>query len=604
MSLSDKINTRRLEFMAVFRSAAYLHGMLIPSSNWSPATFLDRQAKKRPNSYAIKYQDEKITWLELQQRVDRSAQGLVKLGVKKADKVVILVDNRPEFLVMLLALSRLQAISVLINTSLVGKALIHCINIGKARICLVGSEHSEKIPPILQQLDLVTEDSVYLIQDSDIDSKQYASLLAASPFHDLAQYVNNSTAPIDKSGFPKTKATVQDICSYIYTSGTTGLPKPAIVRNQRILAGGMLMGRGMANLKPDESIFIASPLFHTAALSGGFGSSLLIGSCLVIRRHFSASAFWDDIRKHQVDVFIYIGELCRYLVNQAPRDNDRDHPLRAMVGVGLRPDVWREFIQRFGVTEICEGYGATEGTSPIYNFAAKVGMIGRKRATHALLRCDLASGELQANAAGFYEQINPGETGLLLNRVSTRTPFDGYVDASASQKKLLHNVFKKGDCYFNTGDLLTLHDDNWLSFADRLGDTFRWKGENVSTNEVAEILNSCPGVLESNVYGVEVPNNEGRAGMASINIAEDFDLTRLTNVISDNLASYQRPYFLRVQKDMEITQTFKHKKVDYQKQGFNPETISDKLYFLQKGQYCPLDKTLFEQINEGVVDLK
>jgi len=331
---------------------------------------------------------------------------------------------------------------------------------------------------------------------------------------------------------------------------------------------------------------------------------LVLGATLALRRHFSATEFWADTRKYDVNVFVYIGELCRYLVNQPETANDINHSVRAMAGVGMRPDVWRVFKKRFGIKDVHEMYGATEGAGGIFNLTGRIGMIGRKAKKQALLRCDLATGEIKRNANGFYDKVEVGETGLLIAFIDKNSPYDGYVDKEASQKKLLHGVFKKGDCYFNTGDLITLHDDDWLSFTDRVGDTFRWKGENVSTNEVAEALNVCKGIDESNVYGVDVPGNEGKAGMASLNVKPNFDIKELETIVGRSLASYQRPYFIRLQKEMRTTTTFKHQKVDYQKEGYNPSLIDDELYVLQQGRYIPLDADLFDGIKSGSIDLR
>jgi acyl-CoA synthetase (AMP-forming)/AMP-acid ligase II len=265
----------------------------------------------------------------------------------------------------------------------------------------------------------------------------------------------------------------------------------------------------------------------------------------------------------------------------------------------LRPDIWEEFQERFEIPLIREYYGATEGNSMSINMTGRAGMVGRLITGAKLIRCDLETGEPYRNARGRCEVVREGGTGLFVAPISRIIPFDGYADRGASEKKVLENVFAKGDRYFNSGDLLTLHDDDWIAFSDRVGDTFRWKGENVSTNEVAEILNGAPGVLETNVYGVEVPGSEGRAGMASVNCEPGFDIDSFAAFATANLAGYQRPVFVRLQEEMRISVTFKHQKVDYRREGYDPSKVSDPLFVLDGDRYVPLDAAAFAALQDG-----
>ena len=320
-----------------------------------------------------------------------------------------------------------------------------------------------------------------------------------------------------------------------------------------------------------------------------------------MRRRFSASQFWDDVRKFDASLFVYIGELCRYLLNAPRSANERNHRLRLAVGNGLRGDIWEAFQRRFGVPLIREFYGATEGNAPLVNFEGRPGMIGRIKIGQVLVRCDEATGEIVRNAQGLCEEVGVGERGILLVHINPLFSFDGYLDKSATQKKIVTDVFRKGDRYFNSGDLLMQHEDAWVSFADRVGDTFRWKGENVSTNEVAEILNKAPGVLESNVYGVSVPGAEGKAGMASLHVNGGFDIDKLGGYVLENFPAYQRPYFIRIQSDMRITGTFKHLKVSYRNEAYDPRKSSDPLYFLDGDRYVRIDEPLYRRLSAGEI---
>jgi acyl-CoA synthetase (AMP-forming)/AMP-acid ligase II len=329
---------------------------------------------------------------------------------------------------------------------------------------------------------------------------------------------------------------------------------------------------------------------------GGLGAMLCTGAALALRRRFSASQFWDDVRKFDASVFVYIGELCRYLLNAPKNANERSHRLRLGVGNGLRGDIWEAFQRRFGVPLIREFYGATEGNAILVNFEGRPGMIGRLRVGQVAVRCDEATGEIIRNSEGFCDHVEDGQKGILLAHINPIFAFDGYLDKKASEKKIVTDVFRKGDRYFNSGDIVVRHADNWVAFADRVGDTYRWKGENVSTNEVAEVLNKAPGVLESNVYGVAVPGTEGKAGMASLNVNDTFNVDQLGRFVLDNFPVYQRPYFVRVQQDMRVTGTFKHQKVAYRDEGYDPRKVEDPLYFLDGDKYVRIDDKLYKRL--------
>jgi acyl-CoA synthetase (AMP-forming)/AMP-acid ligase II len=372
-----------------------------------------------------------------------------------------------------------------------------------------------------------------------------------------------------------------------------------LVRNQRILSSGTALGRGLFEMTPNDVVYITTPLYHSVGMFIGWCGSLTSGATLALRRKFSASRFWADVCRFDATIFIYIGELCRYLLNQSDHPDERRHRLRLAGGNGLRPDIWQAFQSRFGIPLIREFYGATEGNALAMNLAGKPSMVGRLMPGNYLLRCDPETGEPWRGPGGLCEALNSGGPGLLVGRISSASPFDGYVDREATNKKILEDVFRKGDRYFNTGDLLVLHEDRWLSFTDRVGDTFRWKGENVSTNEVAEILNGATGVLETNVYGVQVPGADGRVGMASVNHDERFSIEDFSAFVMRELPGYMRPYFVRLQNEMQITVTFKHQKVGYRREGFDPSKVSDSLYFLDSDHYIPLDADVFTSLQDG-----
>ena len=567
----------------------------LPSSTWNASKLVTRNTHRHPDALAVAFEDRRYTWREVEREVNRYAQAFRKLGIGVGDTVSLLMDNRPEFIFANTGLCRLRAKSALINTNITGAGLVHAITIAEPKKVLVGVEHEDKLLEIRGELaergGLGEGD---LLSLSDGDERQ----TELPRFDDvLADASDEAPTGVGESKSP-------DHFTYIYTSGTTGLPKAAIISHTRYLLASSLFGRGIFDAGPGDVVYCSLPLYHSNAMFAGWGTAITSGAAVALRRKFSASQFWDDVRKFDASLFIYIGELCRYLLNQPQREGERDHRIRMAAGNGLRPDIWTPFQERFGIPLIREFYGATEGTAPVVNFAGIPGMVGRLMPRQHIVRCDLATGEVQRDAEGRCQPVEPGETGLLLGGINKVTKFDGYLDRKASDKKVLTGVFEEGDTWFDTGDLITLHPGGWMSFADRIGDTFRWKGENVSANEVAEALNSCEGLLEANVYGVEVPGSEGRAGMASLNVDDSFSLDTFSEHVMKNLPVYQRPYFVRVQGDMRITGTFKHQKVDYRKEGYDPNVISDALYFLEGEKYVPLDAALYESIQSGKTTLR
>ncbi len=553
---------------------------------------LSLRARKAPDDLALAYLDQRYSWADVDRRASIYQQVFADDGVGRGDVVAMMMDNRPDYLFALLGLSKIGAIGALINTNLSGKALAHAITVANAKKVLAGSEHMASVADVIGGLEGFDP-----LRDFYVHAESDASPECTTGAQDLNERIE-TTRPGTQLD-PRRRA--DDVFCYIYTSGTTGLPKAAIIRNQRYLGAALTFGHLMHRCGPGDVIYVPLPLYHSNALMLSWGSALVTGAGLALRRKFSASAFWDDVRKYGATSFVYIGELCRYLLNSPEREGEADHRLRVAVGNGLRPDIWEAFQTRFNVPLVREFYGSTEGNAPTLNLAGKPGMIGRLGRGQAVVRCNPDSGEMLRNASGFCERIGPGEIGLLVGRISAVASFDGYVDKKASDSKVTTGVFTRGDRYFNTGDLVQLHAGRWLSFADRLGDTFRWKGENVSTTEVSELLCAAPGVLEANVYGVEVPGADGRAGMAALRTDENFDLDSFATHVVSHLAAYQRPVFLRMlATEMRVTGTLKQQKVDYRDEGYDPTAVSDPLYILTGDRYENLDAARYARLSQSV----
>ena len=545
--------------------------------------FFDNNVKKRPNDIAFIFEGVEITWKEADEQTNKYVGFLKSQNINKGDCFAILMDNSPDFLMLLLASFRVGSLAALINTTVSGEGLKHVIGISDVKLITAGASHLEKLSSALGDSDLKNipifgiEDNEKIpdqVEDIKKLSKQFSTFIPYQPI-------------------------MKDVAAYIFTSGTTGLPKAALVDHAKLVKGSFAGHFLCFNFNKNDRLYMTLPLYHSTGLILGWAASLRSGCPNVIKSKFSASDFWNDVKKYNVNKFIYVGELCRYLMNLPPSDGDRDNPITQISGNGLRPDIWESFQKRFNINKIVEIYGATEAVGMTINSFGRSGMIGRKRSDSTIIHCNKDDGSPILNDEGFCTKVSEGETGLYIQKISSSAKFQGYLDAQASNKKILQNVFKTGDQYFNTGDLITLHDNNWLSFADRVGDTYRWKSENVSTMEVAAILNNASGVMDCNVYGVQVDSAEGKAGMAAMNVSDEFSFISFIEHVNKNLNTFQKPYFLRLTKEMQTTGTFKHQKEDLKKQGFNPSLIKDKLYFLQKDNYVEIDQALYNRIHSG-----
>jgi fatty-acyl-CoA synthase len=519
--------------------------------------------------------------------------------------VALLMENRPEFLATWAGLAKLGVITALLNTNLTGKALRHALAASKARHLVVGSECLDRLASTASDLETPLE--VWVTRDPYAKA---GPLAWPSGAEDLDAALSDASLA-DPSRAHREGLRCGDDLFYIYTSGTTGLPKAARFSHLRFFTTGDLAAWALG-LRRTDVHYCTLPLYHTAGGVMQVGAALCAGASLALRRKFSARAFWSDVREFDVTHFQYIGEICRYLLNQPPDPRDREHRLRSIIGNGLRADVWRPFQDRFGIPNIVEFYGATEGNAPIVNLENKVGSVGRyplKALTNArLIRYDLDADEPLRDARGLCSECAPGEVGELVGRIPeaanmAQGRFEGYTSQEATERKVLRDVFARGDAWFRSGDLLRQDEEGFFYFVDRIGDTFRWKGENVSTQEVAEALSGYPGLELVNVYGVQVPGQDGRAGMAALLFAPGatLDGARFWRHVDQTLPRYAAPLFVRLLPEMEVTGTFKLRKVNLQEEGFDPARTRDALFFRddEAQAYVPLDEALARAIAAG-----
>lgn len=562
-------------------------GLLIankPGRKMSVGRILRKQAHRNADRVAMCDAHRSYTYAEFNARANRVASLLRRYGVKKGQGVALLMENRVDLLLTAAGVVKLGAVGIMLNHNQRGDVLAHSLKITGPSAMVVGSECAEGFESVREQLpDTLGEGRFWLA-----DYEQQRAIEGLQDFE-------TGLAGADDGEPPETDdITTTDGAFHVFTSGTTGMPKAAIMSHGRWLKA--LAGVGLTSLRmsADDVFYCPLPLYHNNALTLSWSAAMGSGATLAIARKFSASRFWDDIHHFNATAFVYIGELCRYLLNQPPSEKERTHRVRVVLGNGLRPELWAEFRERFRIPHINEFYGASECNLLFTNSYDVEQSCGFTPYAYAIVEYDTDTEEPVRDEQGRLRKVGRGKVGLLLSKVSKFAPFDGYTSKEAGEKKLLRDAFKSGDCWFNTGDLVRDMGLKHIQFVDRLGDTFRWKGENVATTEVEQAINSCDGVVESVVYGVEVPDAEGRAGMAAVTLDEgvEFDGEALARHLNERLPGYAVPLFIRARSGQETTSTFKYQKTELKKQGYNPDLVDEPLYELSEDRqrYEPMAK--------------
>ncbi|MGE8187918.1 long-chain-acyl-CoA synthetase [Pseudomonas sp. NPDC086278] len=558
----------------------------------------ERATLRNPDGPALLQGDVSLTYTQVNQWANRIAHHLLAQGIGKGDVVAVFIDNRPELLVTILAVAKVGAVSALLNTSQTRDTLAHSLNLVAPAAVVVGEE---LVPAFLAVRERVSIDPrrIWFVADQDTSVQPG---IAPEGFSNL---MTASADASDENPLSSQQVFFDDPCFYIYTSGTTGLPKAGVFKHGRWMRSSASFGMIALDMQPHDIVYCTLPLYHATGLCVCWGSAITGASGFAIRRKFSASQFWNDVRKYRATTLGYVGELCRYLVDQPPGAEDRQHRVKKMIGNGLRPGAWNAFKTRFAVSHICELYAASDGNIGFTNILNFDNTIGFSLMTWELVAYDHDSGQPIRGAKGFMRKVAKGEQGLLLARIDDKAPLDGYTDPQKTAKVVLENVFVKGDRYFNTGDLLRNIGFGHAQFVDRLGDTYRWKGENVSTTEVENILLQHPTISEAVAYGVEIQNTNGRAGMAAITPAESLatlDFSELLAFIRQQLPAYAVPLFLRVKVKMETTGTFKYQKTRLKDEAFDPgKTGEDPIYAWLPGTqtYVQVTEQVLADIHGG-----
>ncbi len=556
---------------------------------------LEDLAMRFADRVALIGEDRRYSFAGLNARANQYAHWAYDIGLRQGDTVSLMMPNSAEYMAIWLGVTRMGGRVALLNTNLTGHSLGHCMAIVPSRHTIFDPRYLDAHGRAMDHVPV--KPKLWLAGEGDGGQPLFPAV-DAMPKEGLA----------DKH---KPDLTTDDPALYIYTSGTTGLPKAAVLNHYRVLA--IMNGfSAVCDAQPEDRIYVAQPMYHTAGGVLAIGIALTVGGSAVVRERFSASRFWDDLVAEECTAFQYIGELCRYLLNAPTSDNETRHNLRFCNGNGLRPDIWTDFKTRFRIPKIIEWYAATEGNVTLFNMDGKPGSVGRipKWLSHRfptkIVRFDIAEERPVRDVEGHCIECDVDEVGEAIGRIlndpsKPAQRFDGYANEAETEKKILRDVFEPGDAWFRTGDLMRKDALGYFYFIDRIGDTFRWKGENVSTSEVEEVVSVFPGVREVNVYGVEVAHHNGRAGMAAITCDEELDIDALHGHIAEQLPIYARPIFLRLQKALDVTGTFKVRKVDLREEGFDPRRSEDPVYFAnpETNGFERIDTSMFKKIDVG-----
>jgi citronellyl-CoA synthetase len=562
----------------------------------SLASCIEEAARDNPHGVALIQGDEQLTYAELDRWANQLAHYLRAQGLRQGDSVALMFENRFELLAGVVACAKLGAVSALINSSQRGRVLAHSISLASPRMVLVGEELLGAFMEIAAEVALPANACHYFADRPTWRDPGEAPAGWQHPAAALQGY------PVDAPQLER-PVRAEDPCFFIYTSGTTGLPKAVVFNHGRFMKGYGAFGFAAVRLGREDRMYVSLPFYHGTAMVVCWGSVLAGQAALIMVRKFSASRFWDDVERHRATAFGYVGELCRYLLDQPARSSDAANSIRVMVGNGLRPSIWQAFKQRFAVERVVELYASSEGNIGFTNLLNLDNTVGFSPYPYAIVRYDQER-EAPLRENGHLQRVAKGEAGLLLGKITDKSPFHGYTSARDTERCILRDVFEPGDAWFNTGDLMRDMGFRHAQFVDRLGDTFRWKGENVSTTQVEAVLDGVADVSETVVYGVEVPNTNGRAGMACIRLAcapEDFDFQSLLTHLRQELPTYAIPLFLRLSAVMETTGTFKHKKAPLKEQAYDLDRCCDPLYAWLPGsdRYVPLTRELQVAITAG-----
>jgi len=600
MHADNKLATGTISVARGWVQAIEMTATITKSPTRTLPVVIEELAREQPDAPALLSDDGCLSYQMLCQRSHEYARWARRRGLVAGDIVCVMMHNCPEYVAIWLGLTRLGVVVSLVNIYLTEASLAHCIKIVRPRLIIIQAELVDPLKSARPFLDSNIE--VWSKGDCGHEARDIDGELA-----------NSSSNFVAADEYPP--VTINDQALYIYTSGTSGLPKAAKISHSRLMQWGHWFA-GMMNIRATDRMYNCLPMYHSIGGVVAIAPLLIKGGSVVVREKFSATRFWDDIVKLDCTVFQYIGELCRYLVNSEPHPSEECHRIRLCCGNGLRSDVWDRFKTRFNIPQILEFYAATEGNVSLFNLEGKPGSIGRTprflahRFPTKIVKINTETGEELRGADGCCILCGPNEIGEAIGKIDNKSAnvgsrFEGYNSDADSERKVLRDVFEQGDAWFCTGDLMRQDEHGYFYFVDRIGDTFRWKGENVATTELSETITAMPGVREAVVYGVPIPGHEGRAGMAALVVDPDFDLMMFRKCLAERLPRYARPLFIRICQEIEITTTFKQRKAEVARQGYDPTTSSEPIYFddPQHKRFVRVEETLFNRVQTGQIKL-
>jgi fatty-acyl-CoA synthase len=557
VSLSDIASSapRMLADLPVIVRGTLTGLLATPNSSKSIGTVFQDRAARYADRVFLRFGDQQLTYRDANATANRYAAVLAARGVGHGDVVAIMLRNSPSAVLAMLAAVKCGAVAGMLNYHQRGEVLAHSLGLLDAKV-------------LIAETDLVSA-------VSECGGTGDSETLT---IEDLERFAVSAPATN-----PATASAVQarDTAFYIFTSGTTGFPKASVMTHLRWLKALAAFGGLGLRLKNSDTLYCCLPLYHNNALTVALSSVINSGATLALGKSFSASKFWDEVIASRATAFIYIGEICRYLLNQPPKPTDREHKVRMIAGNGLRPEIWDEFTKRFGIARVCEFYASSEGNTAFINFFNVPRSTGISPLPLAYVEYDPDTGAPLRDENGRVRRVPAGKPGLLISPVNRLQPFDGYTDRESTEKKLVRDAFREGDCWFNSGDVMSPQGLGHAAFVDRLGDTFRWKGENVATTQVEAALGADGSVEQCTVFGVEIPHTGGRAGMAAVQLRDgaEFDGHSLARAVYGELPVYALPLFVRVVESIAQTTTFKSRKVELRDEGYGPD-VKDPLYVL------------------------
>ncbi|ANJ55772.1 long-chain-acyl-CoA synthetase [Pseudomonas silesiensis] len=570
----------REQTQALLDQRSIAAGQIKPKDLYTLADRLEQKVAEQGEHTFLIYGEQTLSYFEVDARANQMAHTFYANGLRAGDVCALAMENRPAFFCTWFGLVKLGVVVAFINTQVSGRPLLHALQTTEAKALVIGEECLANVQATEGFPDL----PCWLIRDAENPWTGPLPKSVDGHFDARLEKAPRTSFPRDIRAHIEAQASTL----LIFTSGTTGLPKAARYSHMRWMSSGDVMETTL-QATCEDVFYCCLPLYHGAAATSVTSTALRVGAAIVVRRKFSVREFWKDVARHQISIFQYIGEICRYLLNQPVQTGEREHSLRCMLGAGLSPDSWQRWLERFGPIQVFEGWGATEANTSVINVDNYFGSCGRvpdwNKTNLRLVRYDIENDCHPRDENGFYQVCKVGEIGEAMGFIVDHPEigggrFEGYTSSEATESKIRRNVFREGDAYWSSGDLLREDADGYCYFVDRIGDTYRWKSENVSTLEVADALSDLSGLELINVYGVQVPGHEGRAGMAAVLMQEGqaFDPDALYRLTETRLPRYATPVFVRVTQSADLTASFKLRKVDLQRQGYCPTRCSDPLF--------------------------